>query len=88
MSEQEGFLTDARTAELFFRVCKRYNIQHPEDRILLLRELAKRKKAKYLRDVAPWMAGKKVLKVGFKKPGHNDGPEHFCPECRPKEKPE
>jgi hypothetical protein len=88
VSEQEGFLTDARTAELFFRLCQRYHIEHPEDRILVLREIVKRKKAKYIRDVAPWIAGKKILKVGFEKPGHNAGPKHRCPECSPKEKPE
>jgi hypothetical protein len=32
-----------------------------------MRELTRRKKAKYLRDVQPFIAGKKVLKIGFKK---------------------
>lgn len=85
MSEQEGFLTDARTAELFFRVCKRFHIVGREPRVLLLRELARRKKAKYLRDVAPLLFGKTVLKVGFKPP-HNPWDEHFCPDCGPKPK--
>jgi hypothetical protein len=80
----EGFLTDLRTAELFFRTCRRYGIKSREDRVALMRELTRRKKAKYLRDVQPIPAGKKVLQVGFKPP-HNDGPEHYCPECRPKE---
>lgn len=72
MTDQEGFLTDARTAELFFRVCKRYHVDHPEDRVLLLRELVRRQKVKYLRDTAPWMAGKRVLKVGFKPKGDSN----------------
>jgi hypothetical protein len=66
----EGFLTDLRTAELFFRVCKRYNVQSREKRVALMRELARRKKAKYLRDVQPFIEGKKVLKIGFKKESH------------------
>lgn len=63
----EGFLTDLRTAELFFRVCRRLQIQSREDRLALMRELARRKKVKYLRDVQPLLDGKKVLKIGFKK---------------------
>jgi len=77
-------MTNARTAELFFRVCMRYKIKNEKDRLCVLRELARRKKARYLRDINPLLAGKKVLKIGFKKP-HNDGPEHYCPECSPKE---
>jgi hypothetical protein len=64
----EGFMTDARTAELFFRVCARYHIQSREDRVLLLRELTRRKKVKYIRDVQPLLAGKKVLKIIPKEP--------------------
>lgn len=79
----EGFLTNASTAELFFRVCMRYKIKDEKDRLCLMRELTRRKKAKYLRDVSPLLSGKKVLKIGFKLP-HNAGPEHFCPECKPK----
>lgn len=71
MSEQEGFLTDARTAEVFFRICKRYNVNHPEDRVLLLRELARRKRVRYLRDVSAFTNGKKVLKIGFKPKENN-----------------
>jgi hypothetical protein len=62
MSE-EGFLTDIRTAELFFRICKLYRIQNRDARILVMRELVRRKKAKYLRDVASVLAGKKILVV-------------------------
>jgi hypothetical protein len=80
----EGFLTDIDTAMLFFRVCSRYHIQDREQRVALMRELVRRKKAKYLRDIDPIIAGKKVLKMGFRPP-HNDGPEHRCPDCRPKE---
>jgi hypothetical protein len=85
MSDQEGFLMDSGVATLFFRVCMRYHITDKKDRLLLLRELARRKKIKYMRDVEPFIAGKKVLKVGFKTP-HNNGPEHWCEECRPEQK--
>jgi hypothetical protein len=64
----EGFLTDIRTAELFFRVCKRFGVTTQADRVALMRELVRRKKARYLRDVNPILASKKVLKVGFKPP--------------------
>lgn len=77
----EGFLTDIYTVELFFRFCRRYHIEGKEDRLYLVRELARRKKAKYLRDVGPLLAGKKILIVDS---NHNAGPEHFCPECKPK----
>jgi hypothetical protein len=80
--EQEGFLTDIRTAELFFRICRRYGIKGHEDRVLLMRELAKRKKAKYLRNVAPWLMGKRVLKIESKP--HNPWDEHHCPDCGPR----
>lgn len=62
----EGFLTDIRTAELFFRTCRRFRIVERDHRVALMRELTRRKKAKYLRDVQPLLAGKKVLKIGFK----------------------
>lgn len=65
----EGFLTNVRTAELFFRFCGRYGVKSEKDRVLLLRELTRRQKAKYLRDVSPAISGKKVLAVGFNKKG-------------------
>jgi len=79
----EGFLTSLATATLFFRVCRRYHIDGYSDRMALMRELVRRKKAKYVRDPQAFLAGKKVLQV---KSGHNSGPEHWCNECggRPK----
>lgn len=59
----EGFLTNLRTAELFFRFCKQYKIDTREDRTLLLREITRRKKARYLRDVNEFIPGKKVLVI-------------------------
>lgn len=80
----EGFLTNVDTVMLFFRVCRRYKIVLEKDRVRLLRELTRRKKAKYVRDVEEVVRGKKVLKIGFTPP-HEDGPEHYCLDCRPKE---
>ena len=65
----EGFIADIWTSELFFRFCARYHVESKEDRTRLMRELARRKKATYIRDVAPLMVGKKVLKIGF---GHGE----------------
>jgi hypothetical protein len=79
----EGFEIDGWTGMLFFRFCRLYRINKREDRVLVLRELARRKKAKYIRDVRPLMADKKVLKIGFKQ-DHNFGPEHWCNDCKPK----
>jgi len=74
-------LTTAKTAELFFRICQRYDIKRRENRVCLMRELTRRKKAKYIRDVAPLIANKKVIRVGLK--SHNAGPEHWCYQCCP-----
>ena len=59
----EGFLTGLRTVELFFRFCKRYHVEAEKDRIALMRELTRRKKAKYLRDVNEFTRGKNVLRI-------------------------
>lgn len=67
----EGFLTNVRTAELFFRFCARYGVKAEKDRLCVWRELTRRKKARYLRDVKPLLTGKKVLKIGFKHKGDN-----------------
>lgn len=75
MSEQEGFLINVRTAELFFRICARYHITSREDRVALMRELTRRKKARYLRDVQAVLEGKNVLGIGFKPNDSSDGKE-------------
>jgi len=69
MSDQEGFVMYPDMAMLFFRVCSRYKLTALEDRKCVLRQLVKRKEAQYLRDVAPVLEGKKVLKIGFKTKG-------------------
>jgi hypothetical protein len=62
----EGFLTDPWTAMVFFRFCQRYHVESREDRISLIRELVRRKKARYIRDVESFTRGKKIVKIGFK----------------------
>lgn len=59
----EGFITDLHGMELFFRCCRRYKIDGLEQRKMLLGVLAKRKQAKYLRDIDPLIDGKKVLHI-------------------------
>lgn len=59
----EGFLTNLHTVELFFRICRRYKIASLESRTALMREITRRGKAKYLRDVSEITAGKKVLYI-------------------------
>lgn len=63
MSINEGFLTDLRTAELFFRICRRYKVESREARIALMRILTARGKAKYLRDVSAVTEGKRCYYV-------------------------
>lgn len=65
----EGFLIDAWIGMLFYRVCRRYKITERLDKIALMRELVRRKKAKYIRDVEPLLDGKNILKIGFKPKG-------------------
>ncbi len=57
---REGFLTNLHTATLFFRFCARYRIVNENERIVLMREIVRRKKAKYIRDVAEYTKDKKV----------------------------
>ena len=66
MTDQEGFLMGVGTVALFFRICRRYRVNHPEDRLLLLRELTRRRKARYLRNVNAVTNGKRVLRIEFK----------------------
>ena len=59
----EGFLTNARTAELFFRICRRYKIDDYYERVALIRKITAKGKAKYLRDVGEYTKGKRVWKL-------------------------
>lgn len=59
----EGFLIDPQTGMLFFRFCKRYKIDRLADRVLVMREIVRRKKAKYIRDVDSFIEGKTVIRV-------------------------
>lgn len=63
MSTQEGFLTTPASAEFFFRCCRRFKIDGRVERIALMRELARRGRAKYVRDVAALTKGKRVLHI-------------------------
>lgn len=64
---EEGFLTDLHTAEVFFRVCKRYKIVDRDCRLSLVRSLAKRGRAKYLRDISAVTQGKRVARITRKR---------------------
>jgi len=60
----EGFLTDLRTAQMFFRFCKLYRVQEKKERVAVMREIVRRKKAKYIRDVQTFTQGKRVGALG------------------------
>lgn len=65
MSTPEGFELDLHTLELFYRVCRRYKV--PDDakeiKIWLMRELVRKKKAKYIPHPAEYLKNKRVLRV-------------------------
>lgn len=65
---QEGFLTSAHMAELFFRYCERYHITARDARINVMRRLVAKKKAKYLPYPEEFLKGKRVLKIEPKGP--------------------
>ncbi len=58
---QEAFKINAWIGMVFFRFCHRYHITEVADRTAVLRELVRRKKAGYTRDIKPLLAGKKIL---------------------------
>lgn len=64
----EGFLTNLDTVILFFRFCKRYNVNGQKERLALMREITRRKKATYLRDPEEFLRGKKVLRIKGREP--------------------
>jgi hypothetical protein len=67
----EGFLGIADTFLLFFKLCERYKLgpEKEKERIELLRKLVAHNRAKYLRNPADMMAGKRILKIERKKNG-------------------
>lgn len=60
---QEGFLMDAWQAMVFFRVCRRYKVETQEDRVLVLRAMARKKDVNYIREVSDFTAGKNYLRI-------------------------
>jgi hypothetical protein len=46
--DQEAFLMDSWTGMVFFSACRRFHIDSRDNRILLMRELVRRKKVRYL----------------------------------------
>lgn len=63
----EGFALDLQTASLFFRFCARYKVSGREDRVAVMREICRRGRAKYLRDVEMAIEGKSVLRITRKR---------------------
>ena len=63
----EGFLTDLWSAMIFFRYCRRYNIEDLQEKRRVLGRLAKKKKATFFRDAAPLLEGKNILRISAKR---------------------
>ena len=59
----EGFYMDLKTAELFYKLCHRYKIDDIQGRKGLMGKLVKKKKARYLRDMGPLLAGKNIFRI-------------------------
>jgi hypothetical protein len=74
MPDNEAFITSVDMALQFFQLCHDLQITDEKARLQLLREMtAKNKdKIKYVRDVKPVLAGKKVLVVHHKEPKNDD----------------
>ncbi len=67
---QEGFLTDLKTVELFFRYCLRYKVNDIKERTLVMRRITAKKKAKYIRDASVLLNNKNILHIkGFNNEG-------------------
>lgn len=60
---QEGFMMDLATAMEFYKLCAEKNIEGYEERMQVLREFVKDKKAKYIRDAEEVIKGKKIFRV-------------------------
>jgi hypothetical protein len=64
----EGWVITPWMGCVFFRYCRRYNI--PKDvnvRAALMRRICAKGNAKYIRDVDPYLTGKKVIQIRPKK---------------------
>jgi len=74
------------TAEEFFRRCLARKATTEQERLVILKELQQELRVIKLneRDLQNQLRGKKVLRIKSKPP-HNAGPEHYCPDCGPKE---
>lgn len=65
--DQEAFILTPYMAQVFFRAVMLYKIGQDYDRrMALMRKIVARKKGVYLRDVKPFLAGKKVIKINSK----------------------
>lgn len=65
--EQEGFFLTLETACEFYKLCEDKKANTYDDRLTILRQFVKDKKAKYLRDVQEVLEGKTVLEIRVKK---------------------
>lgn len=59
----EGFFMSPEMGEEFYKLCLERDIQTVEERTALLREFVTKKQALYIRDVAEFIDGKKVVAI-------------------------
>ncbi len=53
---------------VFFKYCLRYNITDEKDKVMILRRLVAKKKAKYLPRIGASLQGKKIIIIRNNKP--------------------
>lgn len=65
-----GILGNPLTMMLFFRYCIRYKVTLERDKIKVLKRIVEKGKMREVRDIKPFVEGKKVLYVRNKKDDH------------------
>lgn len=64
----EGFCVNLETAALFFRYCRRYDVKTQSEKIIVMRRLVAKNKAKYIRDAKSYLNQFNVIKIDGKEP--------------------
>ena len=63
MQMREGWVMTPWQACVFFRYCMRYHIDDAVIRQSILRRIAAKKKAKYIRDGETFLKGKRIIQI-------------------------
>lgn len=67
LMSNEGFVTTLQTAMIFYRYCARYKVTGTAERLMVMRRLTAKKKAKYIRDANEFIKDKNVMRIDGRK---------------------